>query len=112
MYETKIEHFYRDIKDNISEKFDTSNFQETFDIPRMNKKVPGMFEDECGGKLISEFCGWRAKLYSYKMCEDGIEVKRCKGIKKNVVSKSIQFNDHKRCLFCGKGRTAKNDCYS
>jgi len=39
--------FYRDIKDDISEKFDTLNFQETYPsaIPRLNKKIPGMLKD-------------------------------------------------------------------
>jgi len=48
----------------------------------MNKKVPGMFKDECGGEIISEFCGLRAKLYAFK--KDGEEEKRCKGGKKPV----------------------------
>jgi len=45
MYEIKRDDFYRDIKDDISEKFDTSNFQESHpsDIKSMNKKIPGMF---------------------------------------------------------------------
>jgi len=101
---------YRDIKDDISEKFDTSHFQETSGIPRLNKEVPGMFKNECGGQIILEFCGLRAKLHSYKMCEDGEEKKKCKGIKKTVVSKSIHFDNYK--LVRGKGRTAKNECYS
>ena len=37
-----------------------------------------------GGKIIKEFIGLRAKLYSYKMYE-GKEEKKCKGIKKNVI---------------------------
>ena len=66
----------------------------------MNKKVPGMFKDECGGEIISEFCGLRAKLYAFK--KDGEEEKRCKGVKNPVVSKSIHLEDYKRCLFTGK----------
>jgi len=61
MYEIKTEDFYRDIKDDILEKFDTSNFPVTSDMPRLNTKVPGMFKDECGGHIFSEFCGLRAK---------------------------------------------------
>ena len=37
-----------------------------------------MFKDEAGGKIIAEFVGLRAKLYSYKMFEDGKEEKRVK----------------------------------
>ena len=80
MYEIKTGDCNPDIKDDISEKFDASIFQESFNIPRLNKKVPRLIKDECGVKICSEFVGLRAKLYSYKMCEDGIEEKRCKGV--------------------------------
>jgi len=66
----------------------------------MNKKVPGTFKDECGGEIISEFCGRRAKLYAFT--KDGEEEKRRKGVKKPVVSKSIHLEDFKRCVFTGK----------
>ena len=46
-----------------------------------NKKVPGLMKDEAGGKIIEEFVGLRAKLYSYKIFE-GKEEKKCKGVKK------------------------------
>ena len=57
-----------------------------------------MFKDEAGGKQITEFVGLRAKLYSYKM-DEGEEEKKCKGMKKLVVKKSISFDDYKKCLF-------------
>ena len=60
-----------------------------------------MFKDEAAGKIIKEFVGLRAKLYSYKM-DEGKENKRCKGIKKAVVEKSITHEDYKTCLETGK----------
>ena len=63
----------------------------------VNKKVIGMFKDECGGKIMHEFVGLRAKLYSYKMYE-GDETKKCKGVKSSVVKKEITFKDYKDCL--------------
>ena len=60
-----------------------------------------MFKDEAGGKVIDEFAGLRAKLYSYKMLE-GEESKKCKGIEKSVVKKTIAHEDYKKCLFTGK----------
>ena len=59
-----------------------------------------MFKDECGGKIMHEFVGLRAKLYSYKMYE-GDEAKKCKGVKQSVVKKEITFEDYKDCLFGG-----------
>ena len=44
----------------------------------LNKKVLGMFKEEANGKVIDEFVGLRAKLYSYKM-QEGEESKKCKG---------------------------------
>jgi len=59
MYEVKTQDFYKDIREDVRERFDTSNFPQKHSsgILRMNKKVAGMFEDECGGEIISEFCG-------------------------------------------------------
>ena len=65
-----------------------------------------MFKDEAGGKVIDEFVGLRAKLYSYKMLEDE-ESKKCKGVKKSVVKKSITHEDDKKCLFTGKEQLRK-----
>jgi len=79
MYEVKTEDFYKDIREDVLERFDTSNFPQNHSsgILRMNKKLPGMFKVECGGEIISEFCGLRAKLYTFKKV--GEEEKRCKG---------------------------------
>ena len=61
-----------------------------------------MFKDEAGGEIIDEFIGLRAKLYSYKMFE-GKENKRCKGIKKKVIT----HEDYKNCLFTRKDQLRK-----
>ena len=55
-------------------------------------------KDEAGGEIIDEFVGLRAKLYYYKMLE-GQQSKKCKGLKKSVVKKSISHEDYKKCLF-------------
>ena len=81
-YLLQTEDFYKDISKNLKDKFDTSNYPPNHPsgIPSgLNKKVLGMFKDEAGGKVIDEFVGLRAKLYSYKMLE-GKESKKCKGI--------------------------------
>ena len=50
---------------------------------------------------ITEFVGLRAKLYAIKKF-DGEEEKKCKGVKRGVVKKSISFEDFKKCLFSGR----------
>ena len=102
-YEIDTEDFYKDINPDVEGLFDTSNYPEDHESGikvGINKKVPGMFKDEAGGKQILEFVGLRAKLYSYRMKE--FEEKKCKGVKKAVVRKSINFGDYKKCLLDGQ----------
>ena len=47
---------------------------------------------------MTEFVALRLKLYSYRKL-DGSEDKKCKGIKKCVVKKTLTFEDYKTCLF-------------
>ena len=99
-YETEIEDFYKDISKDVEAKFDTSNFLKDHpsSIPvRKNTKVIGMFKDECNGKIMQEFIGLRAKLYSYKMYQ-GKEEKCCKGVKQTVVKNEINFENYKDWL--------------
>ena len=106
MYEIETEDFYKDISKDVKDKFDTSDYPDNHPsgIPTgINKKVLGMFKDEAGGKIIKEFVGLRAKLYSYKMFEG----EESKGIKKQVVEKSITHEDYKTCLFTGKEQLRK-----
>ena len=108
-YEIETEDFYKDISGDVEKGFDTSNFPKDHpsEIPvGKNKKVPGMMKDEAGGRIIEEFIGLRAKLYSYKMFE-GKEEKKCKGIKKSVVRKDISHEDYKECLFSKKPQMRK-----
>jgi hypothetical protein len=61
-----------------------------------------MMKLETGSEQIEEFVGLRAKLYAYKMAEDGKEEKRCKGVKKATVKNEIKFEHYKECLFSGE----------
>ena len=100
MYEIQTEDLYKDISGDVKDRFDTSGYppDHPSGIPSgFNKKVLGMFKDEVNGNVIDEFVGLRAKLYSYKMFE-GEESKKCKGVKKSVVKKSITHEDYKTCL--------------
>ena len=57
-------------------------------------------KDELGGEIMEEFVTLRPKMYSYRTSEK--ESKKCKGIKKCVVRKTITFEDYKNCLFSGE----------
>ena len=103
MYQIQTEDFYKDISNDVETKFDTSDYPQSHPsgIPTgLNKKVIGMFKDEVAGKQISHFIGLRPKLYSFKI-EEGKNIKKCKGIKKSVVSKGITFEHYFDCLFTG-----------
>ena len=60
----KTKDFYKDIAEDVKERFDTPNF--SYDIPlpiNMNKKVVGLMKDELGGSIINEFVALRPKAY-------------------------------------------------
>ena len=94
----KTENFYKDIANDVDERFDTSNYERDTALPTgKNKKVIGLMKDELGGKIMTEFVALRAKTYSYLM-DDNIEVKKAKGTKKCVMERIIKFSDYKNCL--------------
>ena len=98
-YEIETEDFYKDMIPYAKSKFDTSNYptDHPSGMPAgLNKKVVGMFKDECGGKNMTEFVGLRAKMYAYKVEDE--EHKKAKGVKKNVIQSNINFDDYKTCL--------------
>ena len=73
-------------------------------MTRMNKKVIGMMKDELKEMVVTEFCGNRAKSYSF-VVDGGTCKKKCKGIKKSVVKKELTIEDYKDCVLGGKGKT-------
>ena len=101
VYDIKTEDFYEDIANDEEARFDTSGYSKTDFRPLpigLNKKVIGLMKNELGGKIMTEFVALRPKLYSYKKL-DGSEDKKCKGIKKCIVKKTLTFEDYKTCLF-------------
>ena len=99
VYDIKTEDFYEDIVDNVPARFDTSGYCPNRPLPGgLNKKVIGLMKYELGGKIMTEFVALRPKLYSYKVL-DGSEDRKCRGIKKCIVKKTLTFEDYKTCLF-------------
>ena len=54
-------------------------------------------KDELNREIIEEFVGLRVKMYSLKTKKE--EMKKAKGVKKNVVKKDISHQDYVDCLF-------------
>ena len=74
--------FYKDIENDVENRFDTSNYEVNRPLPMgKNKKVISLMKDELDGKIITEFVTLRPKTYSY-LTDDGKEDKKAKGTKK------------------------------
>ena len=83
----KTNDFYKDIFDDVDNRFDNSNYEVKRPLPvRKNKKVIGLMKDELGGEIIMEFIALRPKTYSYLTDNDKID-KKTKGTKKCVIKK-------------------------
>ena len=99
VYQIKTEDFFADIAEDVPTRFDTSGYRSRHPLPMgLNKKVIGMMKDEMGGDVITEFVVLRPKLYSYRKL-GGDEEKKCKGIKKGVVKRTLTFENYRDCLF-------------
>ena len=89
----KTEDFYKDISENVMERFDSSIYIYDRPLPiNVNKKVVGLMKDELGGDIITEFVALRPKANSYKT-EDNVELKKAKGTKKCIINKMLSFSD-------------------
>ena len=95
----KTKDFYKDIAQDIEERFDTSNYDVDRPLHKgKNKKAIGLMRGELGGGTITEFVALRPKTYSY-MIDEFFETKKAKGTKKCVIKKMLKFEDYKKCLF-------------
>ena len=98
----KTNDFYKDISDDVDNRFDISNYEVKRPFPiGKNKKVLGFMKDELGGEIITEFIALRPKTYSYLTDNDKID-KNAKGTKKCIMKKMIKFDDYKKCLLNDK----------
>lgn len=61
----KTDDFYADMKANI-EYFDTSDYpiDNVYNMPRVNKKVPGLIRDDMNGEILAEFVGFHQKSHN------------------------------------------------
>ena len=110
IYYLQCENVYHDMKSNLS-KFDTSDYSEdnVYDIPRANKKIPRLKKAENNGAIMTEFVGLRAKMYALRVTGQK-DTKKVKGIKKNVVTRTITFDDYTQCLSDEIELTRRQSC--
>ena len=100
IYDIETDDFYKDIAEDVKDRFDTSGYNSDRPLPvGLNKKVIGLMKDKLGGEIMTEFVTLRPKMYAYKT--GSAESKKCKGIKKCIVRKTISFKDYKNCLLSG-----------
>ena len=100
----KTEDFFEDISSDVERWFDTSNYDKKDKKPLpigKNKKVPGLFKDELGGKIMTEVVALRPKAYAY-LDDDVNEHKKTKGTKMCAVKQKLTFQNSKNCLFNNK----------
>ncbi|XP_074645871.1 uncharacterized protein LOC141902131 [Tubulanus polymorphus] len=98
LLEIETEDIYEDMESN-NDHYDTSDYQGNHPLhSNVNKKVLGKMKDECAGTPIQEYVGLRPKMYSI-LKADQTNIKKAKGVKKNVVKKQIRHEQYKECLF-------------
>ena len=93
----QTEDVYKDIQEH-TRLYDTSNYpKDHLMYNAANKKVLGKMKDECGGEVIKEVVAIRPKMYSVEVGEKNI--RKAKGVKKNVIVKEITHEHYKEALF-------------
>ena len=67
IYDIETDDFYKDIAEDVQDRFDTSGYNPDRPLPVcLNKKVIGLMKDELGGEIMTEFVTLRPKMYAYK----------------------------------------------
>ena len=86
VYEIETDDVYEDLYADKN-LFDFSAYpQNSKFFDSVNKKVIRKIKDEFKGKIISEFVGVKSKMHSLIIL-DGREIKKAKGVNKNVVKR-------------------------
>ena len=100
VYNIVTDNFY--IAGGFKARFNTSSYSCSCPLPMgINKKVIGLLKDELGRMIMTDFVALRPQGYTYKMFA-GSGDKKCKGVKKCIVKKTLDFEDYKQCLFISR----------
>ena len=87
---------YKDMFENIYDFSEYPADHPTYNID--NKKVLGKFKDELNGKIMTEFCALKPKMYNYEYIDNykKINKNKHKGIKTVV---DLKHKEYKRALY-------------
>ncbi|KAE9522948.1 hypothetical protein AGLY_016579 [Aphis glycines] len=104
------------IKDNFYRKFSCNPYEKNINIFQTTNiyrhiYLNRMFKDELNGKIMTEFIGLRSKLYSHRILDSEKEIKKSKGVKKNVVENKLCFDDFKNCLLTKKPKYVRQNLF-
>ena len=105
------EDFFEDISGDVERWFDTSNYVENDkkSLPiGKNKRVPGLFKDELGGKIIVEVVALRPKTWAYLM-DDGSDKKKAKGTNEYVIKHELMKIIKIACLMKKQNLNSNKD---
>ena len=107
-YEIRTKNLYEDMYNN-KKHFDLSElsgskFEKYKD--ETNKKVLGKMKLECPNSIVKEFIGLKSKMYSISY-DDGLEVKKAKGIVKSVIKKDLKHEKYNDILTSGSKMYSK-----
>jgi hypothetical protein len=81
------------------DEYDTSDYPSDHPLHNTrNKRVIAKMKDEFAGVPVAEFVGLRPKMYSI-LKSDSKELKKAKGMQKNVVKQQIRHQQYKESLF-------------
>ena len=88
---------YEDMN-NDNHPFDFSEYDKNHKCYIKNKKKLGIFKDELKGKIMTEFCCLKPKMYSFEYIENNSikNNRKHKGVKKSV---DIYHKEYKKCLY-------------
>jgi len=99
IYEIKTNDFYRDLEIKFKEIMDFSDYPDEHYLKNdENKKQLGYLKDEMNSKIINEFIGLKAKLYSIKYGDKSEYKSKAKGLQKSVLNKYITHEHYKNVL--------------
>ena len=98
LLDIQTEDVYKDMAEDI-DLCDRSNYPKDHMLySGRNKKVLGKMKDECEGRVIKEAVAIRPKMYSV-LEENQKNIRKAKGVKKNVVEKEVRHEHYKEALF-------------